>query len=79
MCSNGSQISPPIFPSINKWLISLDKVDASKLPGELLHTAVNLKNKLLNHPKKQYVLHGDLHMDNVISDTYGWVAIDPKV
>lgn len=78
LCSNGNQISPPIFPSINKWLISLDKIDASKLPDELLHTAVTLKNNLLNQPKKQYVLHGDLHMDNVISDKDGWIAIDPK-
>ena len=67
------------FPHIRDWLKAMDQVkDNPKMPQDILRKAMALRDELLSSAQKEYVLHGDLHYGNVISDRDGWVAIDPK-
>lgn len=43
-----------------------------------LAKARELKAYLLSSMLEQIVCHGDLHLDNIISDGGSWIAIDPK-
>ena len=66
------------FNHISHWLKAFYKIDKHKLPHGLIDKAIYLKNKLLASRSKEFILHGDLHNDNIISDNNKWVAIDPK-
>jgi streptomycin 6-kinase len=66
------------FRHISDWLKAIDKAMSDSIPKELLNKAIHLKNKLLSSPSKQFVLHGDLHHDNILKDGDDWLAIDPK-
>ena len=48
------------------------------IPNEILSKARHLRNKLLSSTKKQVLLHGDLHHDNILQNGDGWLVIDPK-
>ena len=39
-------------------------------------TYKELKNRLLNSVEREYVLHGDLHHDNIIQDGENWIVIE---
>jgi len=56
------------FPHISDWLIAIDTVAPSQLPEYLLKKAMHLKNTLLASLNIEYLLHGDLHHDNIIKD-----------
>jgi streptomycin 6-kinase len=64
------------YKHIKDWLIALDQV--SGIPEKLLKKAISLKNNLLNNSRAEYILHGDLHHDNIIQNGKDWLAIDPK-
>ena len=64
------------YEHIKDWLIALD--EAVGIPDKLLDKAISIKNKLLETPRKEYILHGDLHHDNIIQNGEDWLAIDPK-
>lgn len=52
---------------------------AGPLPENLVSKAEEVYMELLRSNDPQYLLHGDLHQDNVISATREpWLAIDPK-
>lgn len=64
------------FPHISDWLSTLDK--DWDLPKNYLMKAKNLRDSLTQNPKRDVLLHGDLHHDNILRDGTGWIAIDPK-
>lgn len=64
------------FPTIADWLEILDYT--WDLPDAHLNKARYLKNCLLATQGKPFLLHGDLHHDNIISYGKNWIAIDPK-
>ncbi|RUQ99351.1 aminoglycoside phosphotransferase family protein [Legionella septentrionalis] len=66
------------FPMVHDWLKALDEACNSHIPNSLLLQAIALKNDLLNSPESYFVLHGDLHHDNILMHKGQWVAIDPK-
>jgi len=66
------------FKHISDWLKALECADKTKLPKGLLEQTIDLKNKLLESSGREFVLHGDLHQDNILSDGDDWIAIDPK-
>ena len=73
--------SPPKrhnYPHISDWLLTLDKTSSSKISSSLLKKAIKLKNHLLKTSKKEIVLHGDLHQDNILKHGDEWLIIDPK-
>ncbi len=44
----------------------------------LFHRAENIFTEYTATTDQQYLLHGDLHNDNILSSQRGWLAIDPK-
>ncbi|MBA3723813.1 MAG: hypothetical protein H0W89_02865 [Candidatus Levybacteria bacterium] len=44
----------------------------------LLHRAESIFKEYTATTEQQYLLHGDLHNDNILSSQRGWLAIDPK-
>ncbi len=68
----------PSFYSINDWLAALDKVSTTAIPKPLLSRAIQLKNHLLATMKNPVLLHGDLHLDNILLGARSWLCIDPK-
>lgn len=65
------------FPTINRWLDLLGNYKGDKVPKALLKKAKNLSDKLLSTQGKLFVLHGDLHHENILQQDDSWVAIDP--
>ena len=63
---------------VKDWMEAFNRVPKDKLPKNLLHKAKILSKEMLEQPHDEFLLHGDLHMDNIISDQNKWVAIDPK-
>jgi streptomycin 6-kinase len=47
-------------------------------PSDPLHAAATLAKTLLATSSTIAALHGDLHHDNIIQSTRGWLVIDPK-
>lgn len=45
---------------------------------DLFARATGVALRLFDRPSAQIPLHGDLHHDNIISSTRGWLAIDPR-
>lgn len=66
------------FPHIRDWLKSIENVKEGQIPQHYLDTALQLKERLLNSSKKEILLHGDLHHDNVLKHHRTWLSIDPK-
>lgn len=80
MCKLHHKTLPQAYQatSVEDWLQVLDIFITDKIPAEYLQKAVLLKNKLLAHPQQKYLLHGDLHHDNILQNGSTWLAIDPK-
>ncbi len=73
------------FITISEWTKDLFQVrtwyngTTGPLPEHLINKAQELFTQLIQTQNTPVLTHGDLHQDNVLSsDTYGWVAIDPK-
>lgn len=66
------------FKTIKQWLALLDKFQGKKIPEHLLKRARQLSEKLLRSNPKMYLLHGDLHHENILQKDRDWVAIDPQ-
>lgn len=66
------------FKTINQWLHVLHTFESKKIPAALLKKAQRLSIHLLALPQKMYVLHGDLHHENILQSGTNWIAIDPK-
>ena len=64
------------FPNIRDWLSVVDK--EWEIPKPYLDKARILKEQLLRTTKAEYLLHGDLHHENILKDGDNWVVIDPK-
>lgn len=66
------------FPPISSWLSALDKAKTDKIDSHLLETAILKRDKLVASIDHSHLLHGDLHLDNILANHEGWVCIDPK-
>lgn len=68
------------FPTVKKWTAVFERLQGKHLlPSMLLEQAISLAEKLWDSTESLYLLHGDLHHENIILDEeQGWLAIDPK-
>lgn len=67
------------YETIEQWLRALYTIENSDIPVQRLQKAQTLAKELLATPQELYVLHGDLHHDNILFDEQrSWIAIDPK-
>lgn len=66
---------PPPLRDLARYFKSLfDKADH----GDIFRQAAATAEKLLSSPRDVTVLHGDIHHENILQSSRGWVAIDPK-
>jgi streptomycin 6-kinase len=70
------------FPSVLDWGAGFERYLATgdnRIPRPLVAEASRLYRELASTQQSEMLLHGDLHHDNILSDTQrGWRAIDPK-
>jgi streptomycin 6-kinase len=66
------------FPHVRTWLEAIDQIHDPRIKHTWIQKAQYLKQSLLSSSEKEYLCHGDLHFDNVISHQDHCVAIDPK-
>jgi streptomycin 6-kinase len=66
------------FPTINSWLQLLGEYNREKVPKRLLEKAKLISDRLLATQGKLYLLHGDLHHDNILRRQDAWMVINPK-
>lgn len=68
---------PPNLVPLEHWFSELQP--AADTHGGILVAAASAARDLLAAPREVWVLHGDLHHDNVLDfGNLGWLAIDPK-
>ncbi|MHB1101590.1 MAG: aminoglycoside phosphotransferase family protein [Devosia sp.] len=75
------EANPPLLLPLRQNYRALLEMSAAGWPAmskDLLARAVGVAHKLFDKPAAALPLHGDLHHDNVISSSRGWLAIDPK-
>lgn len=66
------------FKTVKLWLARLMHTDSKKIPQSLIVKARDLADQLLANPGDHYLLHGDLHHENILQGENAWIAIDPK-
>lgn len=72
------------FPTISDWAKAFDRYrdKFSKSPGPVPQWMFDKAEEIFEEfPKaknEHVLLHGDLHSDNILSSSRGWLAIDPK-
>ena len=69
--------NPDGFRHVSKWCEAIDRAADSRLMP-YLDRAKELRDYLLSSMTDEIVCHGDLHLENIISDQDDWIAIDPK-
>lgn len=53
--------------------------DSSPIPMHLVERAITVANHLLDQPRDEVLLHGDIHHWNILRGSeQGWITIDPK-
>lgn len=67
-----------VFKTVNQWLETLHSFKGKKIPEYLLKKAQQLSKELLDTNLETYLLHGDLHHENILQSAHGWITIDPK-
>lgn len=68
----------PDFKSVRNWFMVFDHLPLDALPDNFIPKAKKLSEILLSKSGSQVFLHGDLHLDNILSNKDSWLAIDPK-
>lgn len=63
---------------VNMWCKAIDRIDDERIASHLVKKAKDIKEFLLNSAKKEYLCHGDLHLENIIQHKNKWLSIDPK-
>ncbi|WP_218813599.1 aminoglycoside phosphotransferase family protein [Rickettsiella endosymbiont of Dermanyssus gallinae] len=74
-----------VFPSLADWFQGFQRLfqyfqgRTGPFPKPLIERADAISKELLMSMGPTVLLHGDLHYGNILlSDKYGWLAIDPK-
>lgn len=60
------------------WYFQNDEKIENSIPKELVEKAKQTYERLLKSQKELYLLHTDLHHDNILLSERGWLAIDCK-
>ncbi len=68
------------FPHVRTWLESIEKMNDARIDYAWIEKSQRLRQFLLSSSpsEREYLCHGDLHFDNVISQGDYFVSIDPK-
>jgi streptomycin 6-kinase len=75
-----SQVRPSgcQYTPVKKWCEAIDRIHDTRIEPSLLIKAKVLRDFLLSSIEKEYLCHGDLHLENIIHHENQWLSIDPK-
>lgn len=73
-CQNPTKFS---FKRVVDLFQNLDK-SWGQIPFEMLRLARLFKAELVSDQRETYIIHGDLHRQNILSHGTSWRVIDPK-
>ena len=63
---------------VKKWCNAIGRINDDRIKPHYIIKAKELSHSLLNSVKKEYLCHGDLHLENIIYHDNKWLSIDPK-
>jgi streptomycin 6-kinase len=67
------------FPTLREWTKGLSEAKNAPFPQEIIDRARNYFDELIGSSKQNFLLHGDLHHENILSaQRDSFLAIDPK-
>lgn len=66
------------FKTVWDWLAVLDRLPPSALPDPMLQKALVAREDMKAASTDAFLLHGDLHMGNLLEHRGRWLVIDPK-
>jgi len=67
------------FPMLENWIKGFEKAENTRFPAQAIKKAQSFFDELLALSKNKFVLHGDLHHENILSARRKpYLAIDPK-
>ena len=66
------------YPSVKKWCEAIDSMHDPRIKSDYIFKAKMLRDFLLSSAEKEYLCHGDLHLENIICHENTWLSIDPK-
>lgn len=66
------------FKTVWDWLAVLDRLLPGTLPERMLKKVLAVREDLKVASADEFLLHGDLHMGNLLEHQGRWLAIDPK-
>lgn len=67
------------FISLDDWFDGLNRAKGTTFPQDYANTALTLYEDLSKDKDRTFLLHGDIHHDNILSSTRGkFLVIDPK-
>lgn len=74
---------PGDWPTVEDWADGFrrqrERGEHRLMPAALLDRAEGTFHALAASQGRRYLLHGDLHHDNILSDSHrGWLVVDPK-
>ena len=72
-----------IFPTVADWGKGFARYKqtfnkSGPISMHIIQKAEDTYNRLLQSSSENYLLHGDLHHENILLSKRGWLAIDPK-
>jgi streptomycin 6-kinase len=67
----------PLPPNLEPLSVRFAPLTVASLDGDLA-AAAQMARDLLTDAVPDVALHGDLHHDNILDSSRGWLAIDPK-
>ncbi len=63
---------------VSKWCKAIDRITDQRVDKRFIKKAKELRDFLLPSIQKEYLCHGDLHLENIINHESQWLCIDPK-
>lgn len=66
------------FKSVNPWIENIKNYKPKNIKSTDFNNAIKLASNLIKNQKDVYLLHGDLHHENILKNNNHWISIDPQ-
>lgn len=66
------------YTHAEKWCQAIDRIHDQRIKPQHIDKTKELRSYLLSSSDKEYLCHGDLHLENIIHHNKKWLSIDPK-
>lgn len=73
-----NELSDDSYIHAIKWCEAIDRIHDARIDIRFVDKAKQVRSQLLDSTPREYLCHGDLHLENIIQQGSDWVVIDPK-